>query len=615
MTRPKIQMLRVSGAGKSPAELDFGPALTLITGMSDTGKTHVLECIDYALASGAAPRELPESVGYDRIALELEKDGATYVIGRSLTDPDNATIFSGALSEWDGVDGKAVKVHVSPQNPLETLSGWLLALSNFDVAAPVVRNQKGQTQSLSFRTVVPFIVVNESDVIDTISPVLPPQSVQQTASRSIFQMLLTGDAPSPAEVEALQNAHRQREVATQRIDVLEPIIDELRGEIKEAGINRQELEADLERIDRELADLSETVSASGNHARALMVERNTALSNADKAQREANAALELEERFGLLAEHYKADVRRLEFVLEGGHFFQQISASHCPTCGQRVDHDIECHPEGATFKQIERAAAAEMKKLKPRMDDLTQAIHDAATDMRAATQEAARSRARAKSLDAEIAEVANPTAEAARGRVRTITKRRREVEGSLLRFRELDRYLHARQEAEVVIGKKIDRYRPEQDVPSLRAFGEEVRKLLTQWKFPLQSDVYFSTESDDLVIDGKERNAFGKGARAVTHAAFTVGLMNYCLSAGTPHPGFVIIDTPLTPFRGIKDDVEDPQLTRDVHTSLLYSLATTTSEGQTIIIENVSTPDAIRGHAAIHEFAGPDGPGRKGFYP
>jgi len=38
-------------------------------------------------------------------------------------------------------------------------------------------------------------------------------------------------------------------------------------------------------------------------------------------------------------------------------------------------------------------------------------------------------------------------------------------------------------------------------------------------------------------------------------------------------------------------------------------------EGQTIIIENVRPPEAIRGHATIHEFAGLDGPGRKGFYP
>lgn len=69
MARPKIQRLRVSGHGRKPAEIDFGPTLTFITGMSDTGKTHVLECVDYALGASNDPRQLPESKGYDRISL------------------------------------------------------------------------------------------------------------------------------------------------------------------------------------------------------------------------------------------------------------------------------------------------------------------------------------------------------------------------------------------------------------------------------------------------------------------------------------------------------------------------------------------------------------------
>ncbi len=461
----------------------------------------------------------------------------------------------------------------------------------------------------------PLVLVSEKDVIETTSPVLPTQVVQQTASRSVFQMLLTGDAPSPEEVQAIQNAHRAQEAATQRIDVLEPIIEELREEIKESGLKRPELEADLDRIDKELADLSETVSESGNKVRALMAARNKALSIADTARLKARAARELEDRFGLLAQHYRADVRRLEFVLEGGHFFQQISASHCPTCGRKLDLGTECHPEAADFDQIECAARAEIKKLQPRMDDLEKAIQDAAIEAQQELDEAARSRKRANHLDSEIAEVANPTAEAARGRVRTITQRRRELEGNLLGFRELDRYIKALQEASAVASRAVDRYRPEQDVPSLKSFADEAQGLLAAWKFPLRADVFFSIETDDLVIDGKQRKAFGKGARAVTHAAFTIGLMNYCLSASTPHPGFVAIDSPLTPFRGVKDDVDDPALTEDLHRSFLYSLATATSGGQTVIIENVPAPDAIRGLATIHEFSGPNGLGRRGFYP
>jgi hypothetical protein len=37
--------------------------------------------------------------------------------------------------------------------------------------------------------------------------------------------------------------------------------------------------------------------------------------------------------------------------------------------------------------------------------------------------------------------------------------------------------------------------------------------------------------------------------RAVLHAAFAFSLLHYCQRHGTPHPGFLVIDSPLTPFK------------------------------------------------------------------
>lgn len=99
------------------------------------------------------------------------------------------------------------------------------------------------------------------------------------------------------------------------------------------------------------------------------------------------------------------------------------------------------------------------------------------------------------------------------------------------------------------------------------------------------------------------------------HAAFVVGLMHHCLSANTPHPGFVAVDSPLTPFRGAdSDDEEDPELRADVHSSTLRSLAAGHGEGQAIIMENIDPPPGLDG-ATVHVFTGQVGHGRSGFYP
>jgi hypothetical protein len=185
----------------------------------------------------------------------------------------------------------------------------------------------------------------------------------------------------------------------------------------------------------------------------------------------------------------------------------------------------------------------------------------------------------------------------------------------LFRFRELDRYIAIREAARVESQQRVERARVAQDQPGLQRLSWRIRELLTAWRFPFKTDVHFSVETDDIVIDGKDRKANGKGVRAVTHAAFTIGLMRHCFESDTPHPGFVLVDTPLNNFKGQTDDVEDPELTRDLRAAFLHSLAVAVGRGQSIILENVDPPASIRGQAVIHEFTGPDGQGRRGFYP
>jgi hypothetical protein len=109
--RLRIRKLRVSGPGKEDAFLAFGTGLTFVTGLSNTGKSHVLECIDYALAAGSSPRTIPEANGYDRVTVEFEADGASWTISRPLGGSEEAIVFDGTLEDLSGDGGEAIKVH------------------------------------------------------------------------------------------------------------------------------------------------------------------------------------------------------------------------------------------------------------------------------------------------------------------------------------------------------------------------------------------------------------------------------------------------------------------------------------------------------------------------
>jgi hypothetical protein len=154
------------------------------------------------------------------------------------------------------------------------------------------------------------------------------------------------------------------------------------------------------------------------------------------------------------------------------------------------------------------------------------------------------------------------------------------------------------------------------DVPTAAgaAFAKSVEAILTDWHFPEAGEVFFDPKARDLVIAGKPRGARGKGLRAITHAAFTLGLLAYCRSNRTPHPGFVILDSPLLAYRepdGKEDDLRGTDLKEQFYRYLL-SLPT---DRQVIVVENTDPPDSIKTLDQVQMFSKNPHSGRYGLFP
>jgi hypothetical protein len=65
MTTPglRIRHLAFHGPNREPASIEFGAGLNLIYGASDTGKSFVVEAIDFMLGGKTTLRDIPERVG------------------------------------------------------------------------------------------------------------------------------------------------------------------------------------------------------------------------------------------------------------------------------------------------------------------------------------------------------------------------------------------------------------------------------------------------------------------------------------------------------------------------------------------------------------------------
>ena len=153
-------------------------------------------------------------------------------------------------------------------------------------------------------------------------------------------------------------------------------------------------------------------------------------------------------------------------------------------------------------------------------------------------------------------------------------------------------------------------------------FAQTVSKVLTEWQFPGQRRVSFDDGAYDLRIDGKRRRDNGKGVRAVTHSAFKVALLMFCRERNLPHPGFIILDTPLLTYRDPLRTKAGP-LSADEkelrNTSLkdffFEHLAEVSKLGQIIVVENVDLPSNLGSVAHVETFTGDPSNGRFGLFP
>lgn len=90
MNRFYIKKLIVSGGGHNDSVIDFKPGLNFILGPSNSGKSLIMDCLDYAF--GFIPRKdrpskiVDNSYGYELIKLHLATDNGTVILERKIGD-------------------------------------------------------------------------------------------------------------------------------------------------------------------------------------------------------------------------------------------------------------------------------------------------------------------------------------------------------------------------------------------------------------------------------------------------------------------------------------------------------------------------------------------------
>lgn len=610
----RLRFLAFNGPQKDPAVVTFGPGLNVLYGASNTGKSFIVETIDFMMGGKPPLRDIPERAGYDLVLLGLETlTGQAFTLWRSI-EGGGFRLYEGLHQSPPANDlpYKQLDEQHSDRND-SNLSSFLLGLCGLG-GKRVRKNTRNETNSLSFRNIARLMIVNETEITQQNSPLFDGNPIANTPNLSTFKLLLTGADDSALVASSKREPEDLSREA--QLQLLDQLLDDYRGRLKELTKSPKELSEQLEKIDESLRQHAVQVNTTEESFQQAAGKRRDLRMKLEEGRERRAEVGALLERFRLLDRHYSSDIERLRAIEEGGTLFNVIGAAQCPLCGAApANHQADADCDG-NIQAVVQAARREISKIEVLRTELAATLRDLEREgvsfdrrLPAIVQEL-------DGISKAVEGLISPKLSKLRASYSEFSDKRAEVREALALYGTVQDM--ERRRVELASGGNDEKTGAlaSNDIPTIvaHAFAKTVEKILSDWHFPEAGDVHFDSKSRDLVIAGKSRSAFGKGLRAITHAAFTLGLLAFCRSRHTPHTGFVVLDSPLLAYRE-PDGVDDDLRGTDLQEQFYSYLEGMSSDTQVIVVENTNPPSSIMEREQSLMFSKNPHQGRYGLFP
>jgi hypothetical protein len=559
------------------------------------------------MGASTPPEAIPQARKYEVAYLWIEaSDGQSYTLKRALAG-GKIGLFRGSLDDALGADHEWESLGETSKAK-KSVSGFLLGLCGLN-GRKVRKNESGKTHEASFRVLSKAMLVDEERIIAKRSPIYGPQINSSTESTNTIRLLLTGvdDSaivqPEDPKTSAGRMAGR-KEIIEEMLERDQARLDEVLENIDVTPEMASELEAKL----RELGELSSTALAdlrSAESKRGKFVNK----------QREQLGRLDelggMLVRASLLDAHYESDLLRLEAMGESSYLLQMYGDKTCDYCGADPEH--QRHADAHSPETTLQAAQAEAAKVQRLRAELRIAADQMSTEERALA-------ASLKEIDEAIQGISEEIEAALVPKVRATANELRGIQGSYGAFvraeqlrdqiDSLQKQLH---ESDATPDKAEKLEFVKLTANTMSDVCSRIRELFIAWKVADPVTVAYDEKSADLVVNGRKRTSHGKGVRAVMCAGYVIGLMQEALAANTGHPGFVVLDTPLNPYKEADAD-DDGEVATSVKDSFYRNLCSSKALGQVVVFENVAPPADVQA-SCNHVHFSKSSTGRYGFLP
>lgn len=602
-----LSTLSLRGKGKKNAEVTFYQGLNLISGASNTGKTFIFQCIDFIFGGRDVPKNIDERKGYDLVLLELRTYNRRILTLRRDFADKKMYKYECELNEIDNIAPIEIKNQHDKEDP-DNVSTILLDICK----APyknVVKNQKGITVSFSFRDFVHISMLSEKRIIDSISPIYPEDSMYtNTKSKSAFRTIMTGKDDT-----FYSENNQKKDVklgAKAKLEIVESMILDTRISIEEISRELEGRNFDIEEFEREINNLENQITDKNSTLNTLQMARDSQWRELQKIKSEKMLLVESVKRFKLLRKNYELDLERLDFIEEAIFFTEQLVDVKCPVCDS---------PFKTEEVDVKNGILAELKKTRMQLSDLISTITETQEKEHVMSLKIKEIKTVLEKIDQIIEGELQPIIFEFKNKIENLIDLRDKFKMMEFNKDKLEKLIKDQEELKDKINAKKAKVEFSNDINqnSLKLFSQIVQDILTDWQLEEVINVKFDDVKKDIVINGKDKEGFGKGYASILNSAFVMGVLKYAIKLGLPHPKIIILDSPLTTYKekDVKEDSSKQEVKEEVKNAFFESLNNYKENVQFIILENIEPKKEIQKNINYYRFTRNKLIGRYGFIP
>ncbi|MEX5829740.1 hypothetical protein AB3332_06910 [Ralstonia solanacearum] len=602
----RIRKILLRGHGVDDAYVEFDSGANILAGESDTGKSFLVRCLDYIFGAEKLKNNLKEAAQYTHLFVEFENSEQGFLTLERPLKGGNLLAHQTQIKDIKEAGKEIAPVRKGTSKGPDVTS-VIFPFCGIKEAR-LRKNVRGETQRLSIRVLAPIFLVDEVSIIDEQSPVTGRTGFDDTARKRMFSFLLSGK-----DDDGIVAAEKD-EVVKARLKAKLELVDDLLRPLNErfAASDRDTPTAPSIEFDELIGILTQELESVTGATAALREKSQAAMTRSVRADSQLLGVSEILSKYHLLNERYRTDLERLDFLSEGAHYFGSLQEVPCPLCEQKMPHGHteEQGTDTATDGQsIRRAAIAEAEKILAHRADLARAIDSLELRRDELSDEKQNAELALWLLQEELTQTFAPRLDDTAKRLELLVELRADKEAERAERERWSSLLELRANIEASLTERGQVKQEWDALPSepLRGLCVEIEKVLVEWHWKGTPRVSFDEKEFDIVVDGQARQSHGKGVRAVLYSAFVIGLLRFCAANQLPHPGVVVIDSPLTSYKkkAAKEvSGSDEPIEAGVEAGFWHSLTRVPKDVQIIVIENKEPPTSVADEVHYEWFAG-----------